>query len=130
METAASFEVRNAPSSYPTEARGETPRVYSAATPDDQGDERDRSAMQALLAYHPAPRRSAVEPLERWGSRLGFLPWRMELFAPLEQPPGLVARRGASVYILSLRPSSVRPPPRALLRERGSICALMLSTFG
>ena len=30
METAASFEVRNAPSSYPTEARGETPRVYSA----------------------------------------------------------------------------------------------------
>src|SRR5215813_10194282 len=32
METAASFEVRNAPSSYPTEARGEIPRAYSART--------------------------------------------------------------------------------------------------
>jgi hypothetical protein len=30
METAASFEVRNAPSSYPTEARGEIPRADSA----------------------------------------------------------------------------------------------------
>jgi hypothetical protein len=30
METAASFEVRNAPSSYPTEARGETPPADSA----------------------------------------------------------------------------------------------------
>src|SRR5262245_22569409 len=30
METAASFEVRNAPSSYPTEAQGEIPRADSA----------------------------------------------------------------------------------------------------
>jgi hypothetical protein len=30
METAASFEVRNAPSSYPTEARDEIPWAYSA----------------------------------------------------------------------------------------------------
>jgi hypothetical protein len=31
METAASFEVRNAPSSYPTEAQGEIPWAYSAS---------------------------------------------------------------------------------------------------
>jgi hypothetical protein len=33
METAASFEVRNAPSSYPTEAQGEIPWAYSASCP-------------------------------------------------------------------------------------------------
>ena len=59
--------------------------------PNDKRDECHGLAVHAVLAHHPAPWRAAAQLLKRGTWRLGFHPASVALFAPAEQPRGMVA---------------------------------------